>query len=108
MDFSYKTDVAWRELGGERVKNKALLFASELIGCVNLNIAVSTESSLIGTTYQCSWIFLTYITLYLRHSLFHFTKLPKKRKIKGKNKAFLFWFLEKKYTFFYIFDNLQC
>lgn len=63
--FTYKADVAWRELGGERIKKEALVFASELIGCVNLNVATSAQSSLIGTTYQCSRSFLTYITLYL-------------------------------------------
>lgn len=87
---SYKADVTGREFGRERVEKKALVFASELISSMDLNVAFKAQSSLISTTYQCSWSFLTHITLYLHLSLFTYTKLP----IKRRKQKFPFGFLE--------------
>ncbi|KAG2311936.1 hypothetical protein Bca52824_023493 [Brassica carinata] len=49
--ISYMADITRRELGGERVEKKSLVFAGEFMGSVNLNVPLATKQPH-RTTYQ--------------------------------------------------------
>lgn len=65
---NYLTYVTGRELVGEILKKKPLMFACKLICCMNFHITLGTKCCLICTANQGCWCFLTDITLYL-HAL---------------------------------------
>jgi len=62
-------DIATREFGGEGIKMKTLVLASEFVSGVNLDVALRTESSFVGATNHRRRSFLTHITLYLHHRI---------------------------------------
>ena len=68
MCVIYLTDITARELVGEALKEQPLVLACKLVCCMNLNITLLTQCSLISTADHHSWCLLTSITLDLHLS----------------------------------------
>lgn len=63
--LTYLTNITTRELVGEALKKKPLMFASKLVSSMNLDVAFRAQCRLIGAANHRRRSFLTHITLNL-------------------------------------------